>query len=122
MPSLIGLRKYVETFNVVHKYHVRPQDQDNDLFFVVGEVDADRWDRSAQTERDTVQDEIDRFVLECRRELSTDRHAFAIAPRDFYLVRYGRTTLADVSFERRIVDVDGATFVSLYHQTQLDDR
>jgi hypothetical protein len=114
MPSLIGLRKYLETFNIVHKYHLRPQDQDNDFFFVIGEVNAERWHTASQPEREATQKSIDRLVAQCRQALSSCQHRISFALRDFQLVNYAHTSLAGNSFSRRASEVDVDTFLRLY--------
>lgn len=40
MPSLFGFRKYLETFDVVHEYHVRPMDGCPAKRAATGAVDA----------------------------------------------------------------------------------
>jgi hypothetical protein len=113
-PYLIGLRKYLEAFNLVHKYHVRPQDQDNDLFFVVGEIDAGRWKTASDGERTAAQETINELVTECRQDLSERRFTFSFGPRDLYVVRYRRTSLAEVSFASRVTEIDVRTLFGLY--------
>jgi hypothetical protein len=113
-PCLIGLRKHLEAFNLVHKYHVRPQDQDNDLFFVVGEIDAGRWITASDSERTAAQEAINELVTECRRNLSERRFIFSLAPRDLYVVKYRRTSLAEVSFASRVTETDARTLLRLY--------
>jgi hypothetical protein len=113
-PCLIGLRKHLEAFNLVHKYHVRPQDQDNDLFFVVGEIDAGRWNTASDGERTAAQEAINELVTECRRNLSERRFSFSLAPRDLYVVKYRRTSLAEVSFASRVTEIDARTLLRLY--------
>ena len=113
-PYLIGLRKYFESFNIVHKYHVRPQDQDNDLFFVVGEIDAERWKTASDDERTAAQEMINELVTECRRNLSERRFTFSLAPRDLYVVRYRRASLAEISFASRVTEIDVRTLLGLY--------
>jgi hypothetical protein len=113
-PYLIGLRKYLEAFNLVHKYHVRPQDQDNDLFFVVGEIDAGRWNTASHDERTAAQEAIDELVTECRQDLSERRFTFSLGPRDLYVVKYRCTSLAEVSFTKRVTEIDVQTLLGLY--------
>jgi hypothetical protein len=104
----------LEAFNLVHKYHVRPQDQDNDLFFVVGEIDAGRWNTASDGERTAAREAINELVTECRRILSKQRFSFSLAPRDLYVVRYRRTSLAEVSFASRVTEIDVRTLLGLY--------
>jgi hypothetical protein len=113
-PYLIDLRKDLEAFNLVHKYHVWPQDQDNDLFFVVGEIDAGRWKTASDSERTAAQEAINELVTECRQDLSERRFTFSFGPRDLYVVRYRRTSLAEVSFARRVTEIDVRTLLRLY--------
>ena len=113
-PYLIGFRKYLETFNLVHKYHVRPQDQDNDLFFVIGEIDAERWEAASDDERTSAQEMINELVAECRQHLSERRSTFSLGPRDLSVVAYRRTSLADVSFASRVTEIDVRTLLGLY--------
>ncbi len=114
MPHLIGLRKYLEAFNIVHKYHVRPQDQDNDLFFVVGEIDASRWESASAADRTSVQHAIDRLVEDCRQRLSKHPYAFSLRTTDLYVVKYLRTSLAEVSFAEQVSATSVSGLVSLY--------
>jgi hypothetical protein len=113
-PYMIGLRKYLETFNVVHKYHVRLQDQDNDLFFVVGEVDASRWGSASDSEREIVQEALNELVTDCQQHLSGRRYAFSLQTSDLYIVRYLRTSLEETSFVRPVTQTDVNTLVDLY--------
>jgi hypothetical protein len=112
--SLIGVRKYMEKFNVVHKYHVHPHDQDNDLFFVIGEVNAERWQVTPQPEQATIQSAIDRLVVSCRQALAKSQRTMSFRLRELQLVKYERTSLAQTSFARSVSDVDVQTFVGLY--------
>ena len=43
-PALIDFRKGAERFQVVHKYHGKVTDCDNDAFFVIGAVTSKPWD------------------------------------------------------------------------------
>jgi hypothetical protein len=115
-PYLVGLRKSLEALNLVHKYHIRPQDQDNDLFFVVGEIDAGRWKAASDDERNSAQGAINKLVTECRHDLSERRFTFSLGPRDFYVVRYRCTSLAKVSFARRVTEIDAQTLLGLYSE------
>ena len=54
-PLLLGLRKYVECFGVVHKWHTSPLSQDNYLLIVVGEVNYKAWD----ADRERIQNALD---------------------------------------------------------------
>jgi len=113
-PDLFGLRKSLEEFNLVHKYHVRPQDQDNDLFFVIGEIDAARWKAASDDERTATQESINELVAECRVDLSERRLNFSLRPRDLYVVKYRRTSLAEISFASRVTEIDARTLLGLY--------
>ena len=111
---LIALRKDLEKFNVVHKYHIQPQAQDNDLFFVIGEVDADRWRSASTKERDHAQKAIDALATECRQILLENRYTFSLRPKDLYVVKYKLTSLESVCSASRVTEIDHNTLLNLY--------
>ena len=43
-PTLIDFRKGAERFQIVHKYHLKATDCDNDAFLVIGAVTSKPWD------------------------------------------------------------------------------
>ena len=43
-PALINFRKGAEHFQIVHKYHAKEADCDNDAFFVMGAVTSKPWE------------------------------------------------------------------------------
>lgn len=114
MPHLINLRKNLEKFNVVHKYHIRTQDLDNDLFFVLGEIDVDKWKNASDNEREDVQKAIDDLVAQCRLDLSKQRYVFCLSASDLNVVKYRYRSLAEIIYAEQASRIRPATLLNLY--------
>ena len=112
-PYLLGIRKYFEKFGVVHKYHVNPVFQDNDLFIVLGTLNYQEWVHSTESE-DTRDRMITNAEKAVREDLSSKPARFEIGEDNTYLVKYNRTSLTKISWIKRVVDVTPAEMRSLY--------
>lgn len=113
-PTLLRIRKYVETFGIVHKYHVRPQDKDNDLFFVVGSLDYERWAKASESERRECEESCTEVRSDIRAFLEEQPHFMKVDIKHLWIVKYKRTTLETVAFVRRICDVTLEELSDLY--------
>lgn len=113
VPTLLGIRKYLERFNVVHKYHKSPSDQDNDLFVVLGSLNYVNWHKTWHGEQKNVLKKLDHLVNEMRVDFSNPYYIEA-DERDVWVVEYLRTTLAEQRFCKRVVDCTEQELRELY--------
>ncbi len=93
--ALDVLRREFRQYNIVHKYHRRPDDIDNDFFFVLGLIN-----RSVLTEGkfEEVQDEL-RLLMSGREPL-----ALVVRPDDLSVVAYMDTQLSPSTSVRYSID------------------
>jgi hypothetical protein len=105
-PSLLDLRKRAERHGVVHKYHVDPMARDNDLFLVLGGVDARALE--ALGDRPSVLDALERARAEVRGWLERKPVDVELEVRDLSVVAYRSTTLEVVSAAWPLGAVDAA--------------
>jgi len=116
-PYLLGVRKYFEKFGIVHKYHINPVLQDNDLFIVLGTLNYDEWEK-AQRKSDAFEkvfnDQITEAEETVRQYLSSKPAMFEIDKDNTFLVKYHRTSLTEISWCKCIVDVSPKEMRSLY--------
>jgi hypothetical protein len=112
-PSLLGLRKLAERHGVVHKYHVDPAARDNDLFLVVGGIDA-RALQALGEHRPAAMAALELGRGEVRRWLERTPLEVELAIEHLSVVEYRSTTLEEVSFERPLGAVDPAQLIARY--------
>lgn len=113
VPMLLGLRKYLERFHVVHKYHRQTSAQDNDLFIVLGSLNLEQWEKLGTRERCNALNRLDQLRNAMRLYLNEPRFIEA-DESDFWVVEYLTTTLAKRGFGKRIVDCTEPELRSLY--------
>ncbi|MBI4556881.1 MAG: hypothetical protein HY706_04795 [Candidatus Hydrogenedentes bacterium] len=114
-PTLLGLRKALETYGAIHKYHIDPADQDNDLFIRLGGISAQAWIElvhSDQAERALT------ALLEARDQVRLSLLArptvVDIELRDLSVVRYQCTTLARVAFCEPVTSLAASALAKQY--------
>jgi hypothetical protein len=114
-PELLGIRKYFERFGIVHKYHIEPIDQDNDLFFVVGSLNYEKWKQLRNKEdKGNILGVLERARTDIRESLSSHPHTIEMTPEDIWVVKYRRTTLGEIEFAKRVLDISKDELQSLY--------
>jgi hypothetical protein len=113
-PTLLDLRKAAERFHIVHKYHARETDRDNDAFLVLGAVTPMPWLGTGRP-----RDGFDHFLAALARAQDQIRESLQAAPLELELgrehccfVRYHTADLAAVP-ERQIVSCDAITAAEL---------
>jgi hypothetical protein len=106
-PALLDFRKGAELFHIVHKYHAKETDRDNDAFLVLGAVTPMPWARPGQP-----RDGYDRFLAALAGVQEEIRESLRIAPVELDLgrehccfVRYRTADLAAVA-EKEILPCD----------------
>jgi hypothetical protein len=112
-PLLHHLRKDAERYGVVHKYHVDPAARDNDLFLVVGSIEAGVL-KSLGDRRPDALAALARGRDEVRRRLEAHPVEVALELGHLAVVEYQSTTFERVTFERPLPDVDAAEVLALY--------
>jgi hypothetical protein len=93
-PALSGIRKALEVFHCVHKYHVNPQDVDNDAFLVLAEVTDRPEQGGTDEERARFVEDLTRARNEIRAGLAKRCFEFAITADQCAVVRYPSVDLA----------------------------
>jgi hypothetical protein len=113
-PALLDFRKGAEPFNIVHKYHMKETDRDNDAFLVLGALTPMPWeDRGGPRDGtgrlvaalEAVQEEIRESLRDAPMELDLERAHCVV-------VRYRTADLAAVP-ERDILPWDAVTAEAL---------
>lgn len=114
LPTLLGIRKYLECFNAVHKYHVRPQQQDNDLFFVLGSLDFEKWQQRETEERNKIEQELIELRTKVRELLAKEPQIIEVSLQDIWVLQYFFTTLKEVGLHKRLVEANDVELQSIY--------
>jgi hypothetical protein len=117
-PALLDFRKDAERFHIIHKYHAKASDRDNDAFLVLGTVTSLPWAGPGQP-----REGYDRFLAalagaqeEVRETLRTTPMEFEMGPEHCCFVRYHTADLAAVP-EPEILpwnDITAETLRGLY--------
>jgi len=113
-PALVDFRKGAEGFQIVHKYHGRETDRDNDAFLVLGAITTMPWE-SEHKPRKGFEDflgALSETQREIRESLGTASVEIALSDEHCSVVRYRSADLAGVP-ERDIVTLRDATAESL---------
>lgn len=113
-PLLARLRKDVEYFNVVHKYHVSPEDWDNDFFMVLGSLNLRRWGRATHKERRSVLGWLSRYVDQVRAALAPECLTVELARERLQVVAYRDAALSRTTFCKPVSEVSADELRSLY--------
>jgi hypothetical protein len=107
-PSLDAFRRDMNRANVLHKYHAKAGDIDNDLFFVLGTV---RPGVAEPPRLEATEQRLREFLSSTCVELDVDRH-------DLQIVGYVDPTLPTAStVSHALSSVDGATLDGLHRAT-----
>ena len=117
-PTLLGIRKSLEQYGVVHKYHIDPAGQDNDLFLVLGSLRSEVWRALKDSRRDDralvalreARDEIRRGPLARVRVVNMDLGQLSV-------VRYKCTTLGKVAFRQSLTEIEPSIMAQQYDGT-----
>jgi hypothetical protein len=121
-PALVDFRKGAERFQVVHKYHVKDTDCDNDAFFVIGAVTAKPWDNEGKP-RNGYEDfiaSLSETQRQIRESLQTAALEVALSKEHCCVVRYPSADLAGAQ-EQDILPLEAVTaerLQGLYHREQ----
>jgi hypothetical protein len=98
-------RRELETAGALHKYHLTPDDLDDDLFFVLGRV------RRAEIREDA----LARVTREVRERMADSPIEVVLAARALYLAGYVDPTLpVESTFRTSAIGADEALVRSLY--------
>lgn len=116
--TLLGIRKYLEKFNAIHKYHVRPDQQDNDLFVVLGILNYKKWKDAADDEREDLKETLSRIRTKVRNDIANQAFKFEIEINHVRVVEYCLTTLAKVGYQKRIKEVKIEELHRLYRSSK----
>jgi hypothetical protein len=112
-PFLLDLRKSAERHGIVHKYHVDPAAQDNDLFLVLGGVDAGAFEALGDR-RPAALEALARGRAEVRGWLARTPVEVGLHSEDLAIVEYRSTTLEEVSAEWPLSEVQPAEVLARY--------
>ncbi len=113
-PVLLGFRKFLEAHGIVHKYHINPSESDNDLFLVLGGLQADLWEQMPDEERAKVVALLSE-VREGLRTLLAGRPVLVeMTMDDLRVVKYLRTTLEEFAFNSHLSEMNADSFQKLY--------
>ena len=115
-PLLLGLRKYFEAFGLVHKYHIDPRGQDNDLFLVIGSLDYEAWKSKSEKEKAEITIRLLDLQRSVRTSMAGRRVRSPLAREDISVVKYRRTTLETVEYAKNITETTADEVRSLYAQ------
>jgi hypothetical protein len=114
-PVLIDFRKGAERFQILHKYHVKETDGDNDAFFVIGAVTSKPWDDNGKPRND-----YEGFVgalsetqTQIREALRTAAFEITLSNEHTCIVRYSSADLASVR-DQDILPGDAVTAERLW--------
>jgi hypothetical protein len=113
-PALLDFRKGAELFHIIHKYHAKETDRDNDAFLVLGAVTPRPWAGPGQP-----RDGYDRFLAALARAQEEIRESLRTAPLELELrrehccfVQYRSADLAAVT-EQEVLPWDTVTAETL---------
>ena len=114
-PTLLSIRKSLEKYGVVHKYHIDPAEQDNDLFLVLGSLRWAVW-------RDLKDAGSDNRALAALREARDDVRLGPLArpllvqmdSEQLSVVRYECTTLGRVKFRQSLDRIEPSAMAQQY--------
>jgi hypothetical protein len=112
-PWLLEMRKRVEQHGVVHKYHLDPAARDNDLFLVLGSVDAQALEALGDR-REPAIGALARGREDVRRRLERAPVDVQLEPRQVSVVEYRSTTLEDVRGKWPLPAMDVVEVVGRY--------
>ncbi|MBI1922697.1 hypothetical protein HYR99_00455 [Candidatus Poribacteria bacterium] len=113
-PFLLGMRKYVERFNVVHKYHIVPHQQDNAFFFVLGSLNFNKWNQANEEEKGSIRQQLGQLRAKIRESRSQNPCIIEIKKEHIRVVEYSKTTLEEVSFDKQVAEVTADELKGLY--------
>lgn len=113
-PLILGLRKYFEVFGLVHKYHIDPRGQDNDLFLVIGSLDYETWRSKSEQEKTKITVRLLNLQRGIRTSMAVRRIRIPLAREDVSVVKYKRTTLERVEYAENITETTADEVRSLY--------
>lgn len=115
-PLLLGLRKYFEAFGLVHKYHIDPRGQDNDLFLVIGSLGYEAWKSKSEQEKAEITVRLLDLQRSVRTSMAGRRVRIPLAREDISVVKYKQTTLETVEYAKNITEITADEVRSLYAQ------
>jgi hypothetical protein len=104
-PDLLDLRKRAEVRGVVHKYHVDPAARDNDLFLVLGGVDAGALEALGERGPEALQ-ALAGARRAVRQWLERSPATVELELRHLSVVEYRSTTLEQIGVERPLTGLD----------------
>ena len=113
-PLLLGLRKYLETFGMVHKYHIDPRGQDNDLFLVIGSLDYEAWISKSEQEKAAITARLLDLQRSIRTSMAGRPVCIPLGREEITVVKYKRTTLERVNFAKNVNTTTADEIRSLY--------
>jgi len=113
-PTLLKIRKAIERFNIVYKYHVNNCEKDDSFFFVLGSIDFHRWIEATKNERVSFENDIVKMVTEIRASLVNNPYVFEVGVEDMWIVEYYLTTLQRVGFCKQLIKVTPEELHDLY--------
>lgn len=115
-PILLGIRKFAERFGVIHKYHIDPVAQDNDLFLVLGALRADVWEALMQDERHAkaAMAVLSDVRQKIRSSLAARPVFIEMSAADLSVAKYHSATLTSCAFTSTLCDITAASLRSLY--------
>lgn len=117
-PGLLGLRKALEAYGAIHKYHIDPAGQDNDLFLRLGGISAQAWRELAKTgQAEAALTALVEARDQVRQSLLAHPTVVDIELRDLSVVRYRCTTLARVAFCESLTSLAAGALTAQYECT-----
>ena len=100
-----SIRKYLEKYGAVHKYHIQPHKQDNDIFLVLGSLNYNKWKKASMSQKKKLQDNLCDLRAEVRNNLMKCDCIFELELDHIWIIEYLTTTLEKVGFRKKIKDV-----------------
>jgi hypothetical protein len=109
-PALIDFRKGAERFQIVHKYHVKETDCDDDAFLVIGAVTSKPWDNEGKPQNgyEDFIASLSETQRQIRESLQTASLEVALRKEHCCVVRYPSADLAGVQ-EQDVLPLEAVT-------------
>lgn len=112
--DLNDLRSSFHPFGIVHKYHRKRLDIDNDLFMVTAALDYEVWSSLPVKSQGDAEQQIQDYQHEVRTGFEKNTVTIKLSLEYIWVVKYRRTTLEQVDFAKRVTEVTAAEIRQLY--------